>query len=123
MNEGDWRVVSEVEREALDASKGRSTDLEGAWFIFTMLANYFKRMCLCTKAFELFKEARVIAEELGDNELLKEAYETLGSCYDDLGEQEMALVLHRKHKAIAEELGNRAELGVACGRLGTCFLK
>jgi len=79
------------------------------------------RLFLITKALELFKEAQMVAEAVGDRKGQGDCLSSPGNCYLALGQRSKAIELYNQDLTIMLELGDRAGQGIVCNNLGVCY--
>jgi tetratricopeptide (TPR) repeat protein len=85
------------------------------------LGNCYDSLGQYAKSIDLFKQALVIAVELGDRAGQGATLHCLGFCCQKLGQYPKAMELFEQALAIDIELGDRAGQGATLNRLGNCY--
>jgi tetratricopeptide (TPR) repeat protein len=115
------QVVKMAEEGQAVAGEVRRARPDVAARIHRMLGNSFVKRFEHVKGLGLLEQARALAVESGDREVLGDVCNSLGGFHLRQGEHEKAIEEHEQARAIAVELGDRESEGIDCHNMGLSY--
>ena len=105
---GEWQLAFDILNEERGGEgKNKSVDQ------FLEFQGFYRQQA------QLYEQ--VVAGSQREQDCHRKSLNSLGNCYNSLGQYEKAITYHQQHHNISEEMGNRQGEASSLGNLGNCY--